>query len=959
MPKTIHSLLSVFLLSVLVALPMAASYPTVTNYPRKTHGAGSQTWAITQDTIGRMYFGNKNGLLIYNSADWRLSGLPNGSTVRSFALDHAHTGRLYVGGSEDFGYFKPDSLRNKLVYTSLSHLIPPPVKTFKEVWDVHIIGTTVWFRADKDIFRYDGSTIVHIDMPDKVTASAVIDGKLYVAVSHHGLAELRDTQLVPVTGNESLSDKKICAILPFSTAIMAVTDYDGLWLADGRSLTRIPTDIDEFLMRNQVFCATVSNGKYAFGTVRNGVVIKDFTSQETVYANIETGLQNNTVLTMYFDRDENLWLGLDDGIDMLMVNSPFSNLLGSATTYGAGYMSRLHDGLLYLGTNQGLFVTPYPLAPTPRTPPLSTALKGQVWDINILDNKVFVCSDAGVSYGSGTTFRPIEGISGAWAVKPLSQHEGYALASAYDAFYILHKVGNEWVNTGPVEGYGDIGGHFTEDNKGNIWIANWLKGVYRLTIDPASRRVTESAFFNSAHGLPTDHNIGVAQLGSRLTFTSEGGFFSLAEDGETMIPNTALSEMLQVFGAARVHEAPNEDIWCVAGHRVCVASRTASGQMTVDSITYSPLADRLIPGFDDFNFISDDHVIVSSQEGFYDVNLRHRSSVRGTPTLMFSRIHANGDSIIAYSDFSGRMLPVELDYDLNSLRFEYVMPEYRAENAVLYSFYLENYDSDWSSYSTATSKEYTQLHEGHYRMHVRARNNHTHRMDESVLEFSIAPPWYRSTTAKVIYSLLMLVLLWLTYRVVGTISRRTAQRVARRKENELDDMRRQAREDALHKDYEIAELKGRQLEQDIKHKTEELSNITMNVVRKNEILLEISNRLTRLSQGELSNDITRQIGHIQSLIRENISHDDDWRNFIHNFDAAYEDFTKKLLAMHPSLTPTELRVCCYIKMGLSSKDIDPLFNISYRSVEMTRYRLRKKLGLERDVNLTDYLQRIA
>ena len=133
----------------------------------------------------------------------------------------------------------------------------------------------------------------------------------------------------------------------------------------------------------------------------------------------------------------------------------------------------------------------------------------------------------------------------------------------------------------------------------------------------------------------------------------------------------------------------------------------------------------------------------------------------------------------------------------------------------------------------------------------------------------------------------------------------------------------------------------------------------MNVVRKNEILLEISNRLTRLSQGELSNDITRQIGHIQSLIRENISHDDDWRNFIHNFDAAYEDFTKKLLAMHPSLTPTELRVCCYIKMGLSSKDIAPLFNISYRSVEMTRYRLRKKLGLERDVNLTDYLQRIA
>lgn len=946
-------------MTIVMALPAAASYPTVINYPRKTHGAGSQTWAITQDTIGRMYFGNKNGLLIYNSSDWSLSGLPNGSTVRSFAIDQTHSGRLYVGGSQEFGYFMPDSLSHRLDYTSLVNLIPPPVKTFKEVWDVHMIGSTVWFRADNDIFRYDGHKIVHIPMPDKVTSSAVIDGKLFVAVTHHGLAELRDAQLVPVTGNSSLTNKKICTILPFSSGILAVTDYDGLWYADGRTVSQLPTDIDDFLRLNQIFCATTSNGKYAFGTVRDGVVIKDFVTGETVYANLETGLQNNTVLTMYFDRDENLWLGLDDGIDMVLTNSPFTSLLGSTSTYGAGYMSCLHDGLLYLGTNQGLFMTPYPIKPTPHAPQLMTVLKGQIWDINTIDNKIFICSDAGVSYGSGANFRTIEGIPGAWAVEPLTHHDGYALVSAYDSLYILKRSGNEWINTGAVSGYGDIGGHFIEDKHGGIWISNWLKGVYCLTIDPEARKVTRKQFYNSTHGLPTNHNNGVAMINGKLTFTSEGGFYALSEDGRKMLPNRDLSEMLQVFEPARLHQSPNEDIWCVAGHRISVAMRNASGQLTVDSVTYSPLADKLIPGFDNFNFISDDHVIVSSQEGFYDVNLRHRAAVRGTPALIFTRVHANGDTIVAYADFKGCMPDINLDYDHNSLRFEYVMPEYRAENAVLYSYYLENYDNDWSNFSAATSKEYTQLHEGNYRMHVRARNNHTHRIDESVLEFSIAPPWYRSTTAKVIYSLLMLVMLWLTYRLVGAISRHAARRVAKRKEDELDTMRRQARENALHKDYEIAELKGRQLEQDIKHKTEELSNITMNVVRKNEILLEISNRLTRLTQGDISSDISKQIGHIQSLIRENISHDDDWRNFIHNFDAAYEDFTKKLLAMHPSLTPTELRVCCYIKMGLSSKDIAPLFNISYRSVEMTRYRLRKKLGLERDVNLTDYLQHIA
>ena len=132
----------------------------------------------------------------------------------------------------------------------------------------------------------------------------------------------------------------------------------------------------------------------------------------------------------------------------------------------------------------------------------------------------------------------------------------------------------------------------------------------------------------------------------------------------------------------------------------------------------------------------------------------------------------------------------------------------------------------------------------------------------------------------------------------------------------------------------------------------------MNVVRKNEILLDISDRLTRLSRSELSGEVSRQIAKIQSLIKENITRDDDWRNFIRTFDAAYGNFTKHLQERHPGLSPTELRVCCYLIMGLNSKEIAQLFNISYRSVEMSRYRLRKKLGLVRETSLTEYLNGI-
>ena len=179
----------------------------------------------------------------------------------------------------------------------------------------------------------------------------------------------------------------------------------------------------------------------------------------------------------------------------------------------------------------------------------------------------------------------------------------------------------------------------------------------------------------------------------------------------------------------------------------------------------------------------------------------------------------------------------------------------------------------------------------------------------------------------------------------------------------MERLRREAEREAMLKDYEIASLKSDQLEQDIKHKSSELSNITMNVIRKNEILLDISAKLKKLHYKAAVDSATeerlkREVDKILEIIKANISHDDDWKRFNQNFDIVYADFTQHLSEMHPGLTVAELRLCCYLKMGLSSKEIAPLFNISTKSVEMNRYRLRKKMGLGQGDNLTAYLQKI-
>jgi len=94
------------------------------------------------------------------------------------------------------------------------------------------------------------------------------------------------------------------------------------------------------------------------------------------------------------------------------------------------------------------------------------------------------------------------------------------------------------------------------------------------------------------------------------------------------------------------------------------------------------------------------------------------------------------------------------------------------------------------------------------------------------------------------------------------------------------------------------------------------------------------------------------------IIDKNLNNTDDWKFFQEAFNNADKDFLKKIKSKHPDLTPNDLRLCAYLRLNLSSKEIAPLLNISPRSVEVKRYRLRKKMNLDHDYSLTNYILEI-
>ncbi len=157
------------------------------------------------------------------------------------------------------------------------------------------------------------------------------------------------------------------------------------------------------------------------------------------------------------------------------------------------------------------------------------------------------------------------------------------------------------------------------------------------------------------------------------------------------------------------------------------------------------------------------------------------------------------------------------------------------------------------------------------------------------------------------------------------------------------------------KEQELIRLRNEKLHSELSFKSQELANATMSMIKKNEFLMEMKDTI----KGQKDKLGVRYPDKFyQTLVRkidQNISSIDDWKIFETHFERAHEKFLQKLITDYPRLSHSDLRLCAYLRMNLSSKEIAPLMRISVRGVENHRYRLRKKLNLQPEENLTDFI----
>ncbi len=953
-----------FLLLIPLAV-VASGYLPVRNFSRDMYSGGAQNWGVVQDSLGRIYVANRDGLVVFDGSHWMKHTLANFTTVRSLYYD-ASTQKIYAGGSEELGYFYPDSISGILKYKSLLNNFKGNRPNFTEVWNIFDTEDKIWFQSDFFLMALstDGR-ISSYRAPGRISKSALINRNIFVALDDGTLSVFRNSKFIPCKGSESLYGKKIVAILPYmrQNELLIATSTDGLFLYDGNSVRELDTDISDFLKVNQLFSAACDDNDYLFGTVNNGAVVKNFVNNTTKFINKNTGLQNNTVLSAMFDKSHNIWLSLDNGLSYAAYNTPLTEIVGAFNGVGAGYTSIRSGNNLLFGTNQGLYSTPFPIHTSPNPLPLKRELAGQIWCLTEVGGTVFVAGDAGLFVNDGMGYYRIPGIGGVYKISPLPNHADRALASTYDRFHIIRFDGSRWVDDGPVSGFNELSGNFCIDSRGIIWMSHWRRGVYSMVLDLDNKNFRNVKLYNSGNDLKSDYNNAVSIIDGRPYISSDDGFYIVDYSNGKLVPDNHMNEVFNTYPAMMLHPMPDGDLIMDDADGFRLARRNSDGKLAKCASVFRVARDKIMHGYQQLTSISPREIIVSNQDGFWSLDPDYSSSSDWSPRPFINAIFANRDSLVYSASPSGKdKSRLVLPYNLNSLRFELAFPRFKNPNSVQFSSYLKKYDKDWTPFTSESFREYTRLSDGKYILMIKAVDPETGEVTESSFEFTIKAPWYRTTLALIIY---ILISCGLVYAIVlyGRMKWRKSQNELRmRKEKELESLRKKAEHDELLKDVEIANLKSAQLEQDVKHKSQELSSTAMNLIRKNEILQDISADIAKIQSMQGSDRpgslIAKQLSKIQADIAGNISHDDDLKAFNQNFDIVYENYTKRLMEKHPNLSAADRRMCCFIKMGLSSKEIAPLINISYKSVEMARYRLRKKMNLTSEQSLSDYLEKL-
>lgn len=935
--------------------------PLLYTYSKNVFQGGSRTWDIKQDRRGIMYFANNEGMITFNGKQWKRYVLPNHTIVRSLFIDAKD--RIYIGGQGEFGYFEA-AQQGDLRYTSLKAKVPQAHQDFSDIWNTVELGSSIFFRASHAIFEWSGGVIKVHPAPQEWDFMGAAAGRLFAQDKKQGLFEYRQGRWVSLGTAAIFDDVKIGAIFEVKDGeLRVVTQNNKAYRFRGTQLSRLAeTAYQDYYTPS---AQKINADEYVVATASKGYVVYRMNGEVQQEIGAAEGLPNRNVSSIFVDRQKNIWLAVDNAISVISYGSAIRYFRPNLTNDVTGYSTIVFQNQLFLSSSNGVYRAP--LSPGAKDHSFSAGRfslvpasdRGEAWRLEKLNNELFLGHNRGLYQFVEGQLHPLSSGVGVWRLLPLSATDPVAqsLVGTYYGIDLLTEVDHKLKHqrlTGHVDSYRFM----AQDESGNVWSSHPYRGIYQLQVDLANRKY-EAKLFTEKEGLPSAFQNYVFKLKNKVVFTTANGVYTFDQHAKRFV----VAQEYAVFKGMAIsflQEDAVGNLWFTSGKKVGVARyNVQDGRYR---LTFFPEIEGLhTSGFENIYPYDPNNIYIGAEKGLIHINDEEYRKKTSKPEVLISNVRNIGlnDTTLfnGYFPFEGTVgmeqvksqIP-KMASSFDSYSFEYASPSYGVHAYLSYSYVLEGYDKNWSNWTRQTERDYTNLSSGTYTFKVKARNNLGEESAIASYTFVINPPWYKTIWAGLFYILLTAGAFYFIRR-----AQQQAGMLQQRKfDARIEELRYIHQLEKDKNEKEIVKLQNERLEHEIQSKTKELASTSMQLMENSGALTRLRMELTKLNKGMETDDLKR----ITSLLKDVESNTSNWDQFATHFDELNDGFLHRLKQTHPALSRNDLKVCAYLRLHFTSKQIAQLQNISVRGVEIHRYRLRKKLGIETEQSLNDYLSNI-
>ncbi len=919
--------------------------PAITNYTVKDYEGGHQNWACAQGDDGVMYFGNNNGLLVYDGFSWELHRVPGGYIVRSVFVDGD---RVYIGSFEEFGYFirKTDG---QMQYHSLSAGIKDKISSNDEIWHIVRLGEKIYFQSFTGWYSYDGKTVSYMDRKSgfRPLYFYTCHEKIYAQMINGGFYEFDGQRFHLLLERTAVGNDNVVAILPYGNSGMVLLTVDsGLFVYEHGTVSALRTDIDAQLRWAKGNRAVmVGDSILAIGTILDGIYGVDKKGHLLWHLNRDNQLNNNSVMGLFGDRENNLWAALDDGISFVHTNTSITLLTPSVRDLSIGMVYGVErvGEKIYLATNQGAYEYNRRTSEIHLLPHTS----GQNWYVKQIDSQIFIGNDMSTMLvEQNGSIQSVPGALNSTCIVEASINGQEVLVEAsYAELRIWKKQAGIWKLSHNVQDFYAPIKSLEVDGTGTIWASHMYNGLYRIKLDDDLHHIKDLEHIYTLGGKQKSGKIHVMKIRGRIVFSNTEGYFMYDDIERKIKPydllNTSVPFLTDAHTAVDVHN--NEMLWLINSHEYVLLAYQEGKFVIKRRIPVEMFNSPCIEG--------NNKIYVDGNDCYLNLNnsiacLHLNEQYIGQETVSSLKIRQ-----ILASSSSGKELALDLSkkitipsdycdisvllsypcYDQPAIRFKFKL---YADNLLL----VED--------SSFPSVHFGSLEFDTYTLWAGAYSDDGHLLDETEYVFVINKPLWVS------YPMLFLYLLLLGGLVYG-VARWRGKVVAEKKRKEYEAHKIEQNIKLSEQQRLIAEQQKKLLEAELSLKGKELASMALGTFAKQEMLEKL--RLVVQEQLAKSQCGRKNMELVLKQINENIVEEDSWEVFQQNFDLIHQRFFRTLRERYPSLTATDLRFCAFLRLNLSTKDIAQMTNLTIRGVEAARYRIRKRMEVPDGVSLVDFL----